>query len=176
VGWGRHEAGSLLQPVALGEHGAEGLDLHLAEAGQSFDVGPKLVAVPRILPDPACVVAILIADVGREFVYALSHFRREAMDGRFLLEHRHKVRSCELCRIERPDALKDRQRTRESLRHRDLLIQGETDQQRHRVAGDQFVGLVGVGEVQVLRHHTSLTRVPPRGGRPCALRGQLTAG
>jgi hypothetical protein len=33
-----------------------------------------------------------------------------------------------------------------------MLIQREPDQQRHRVARDQLVGLVGVGEVQALGH------------------------
>ena len=44
------------------------------------------------------------------------------------------------------------ERALERLLHRDLLVEREADQQRERIAGDQLVGLVGVGEVQPVGH------------------------
>ncbi len=42
-----------------------------------------------------------------------------------------------------------------------MLIQGEADQQRHRIGRDQLVGLVGVGEVQAVWHDSILVGILP---------------
>ena len=59
--------------------------------------------------------------------------------------------------IERAEALPQHQRPGERLLHRDLLVEREADQQRHRVRGDQRIGLVGFGEVQAIGHATYFT-------------------
>ena len=44
-----------------------------------------------------------------------------------------------------------------------LLVEREADQERHRVPGDQLVGLVGLGEVQAIGHRPILARLTRRG-------------
>ena len=56
-------------------------------------------------------------------------------------------------------------RAGERLHHGHLLVERETDQQRERVARDQRVGLVGVGEVQAIGHHS--------GDRPGRIAGRV---
>jgi hypothetical protein len=45
-----------------------------------------------------------------------------------------------------------------------MLVQGESDQQRHRVRRDQLVGLVGIREVQTVGHAPILATVARCGG------------
>jgi hypothetical protein len=66
--------------------------------------------------------------------------------------------------VERAQALPQHQRSGESLLHGDLLVEREADQQRHRIRGDQRVGLVGVGEVEPLGHGSILPGRPLRIG------------
>ena len=74
------------------------------------------------------------------------------MDGRLLAKDRLEVGGRERRRVERSDALAQREWPGEGLLHGDLLIQDEPDQQRHWVRRDQRVGLVGVGEVEAIGH------------------------
>jgi len=74
------------------------------------------------------------------------------VNGRPLPEHRVKIGLGQDCRGERPEPLLDGQRPREGFLHRHLLVERKPHEQRHRVLGDQLVGFVGVGEVQLLRH------------------------
>ena len=48
------------------------------------------------------------------------------------------------------EALAELERAGERLLHGDLLIEHEADEERHRVRGDQAIGLVVTGEGQAL--------------------------
>ena len=63
-------------------------------------------------------------------------------------------------RVQRPRALEQHERSRERLLDGHLLVDREPDQQRERLAHQQLVRLVGVGEVQLLWHASD---VNPRG-------------
>jgi hypothetical protein len=54
--------------------------------------------------------------------------------------------------VERPDALLQLQGAREGGRNGYLLVEREADQERHRLLGEQSVGLVVPGEVQPVGH------------------------
>ena len=60
-------------------------------------------------------------------------------------------------RVERAHPLAERQRPGETPSARHLLVEREADQQRHRIRGDQRVGLVGLGEVQAVGHRPIIT-------------------
>src|SRR3954465_452098 len=77
-----------LDAEALGEHRAERLDLHLAEARQRREVGAQLVAVGRLRPDARGVAAPAVTDVLGECLDLLGHRARIAMDRRLGAEHR----------------------------------------------------------------------------------------
>ena len=80
--------------------------------------------------------------MNRQIVHAFGHFPGEAMDRRFLSERGLEVSRCERDRIERPEPFAQPKRPQEGLLHGDLLVEREPDEQRHRVRGDQRVGLV----------------------------------
>src|SRR6187200_1190525 len=84
------------------------------------------------------------------------------MDRRLLAEDRLEVGGGELVDVERAQALLQDKRPGERLLDRNLLIEREPDHERHRVRRDQRVGLVGVGEVETVRHGP----IVPRGPRP----------
>ena len=48
--------------------------------------------------------------------------------------------------------LREQQRPKEGLLDSDLLVECEAHKQRHRDGRDQLIGLVGLGEVQTVRH------------------------
>ena len=106
----------------------------------------------------------------REVVHPLRHRAGEAVDGGALAEDRLEVRAGDGRGVEGAETLAERQRPRERLLDRDLLVEREADQQRHRVLRDELVGLIGFGEVQAIGHtaivppHACLTE--PRGGDP----------
>ena len=54
--------------------------------------------------------------------------------------------------VERAETLAQDERPRERLLDADLLVEGEADEQRHGVGGDELVSLVGFGEVQAIGH------------------------
>ena len=90
------------------------------------------------------------------------------MDGGPLAEDRLEVGRGELRGVERADPLAQDERARERLLDRHLLVEHEADQQRERVGGDQRVGLVGVGVVELVGHQAASgieawTRVPLAG-------------
>ena len=58
----RHELLRDRDAEALREHGAERLDLHLAEAGQRADALAQVVAVGRLRPDARRVAAVVLGD------------------------------------------------------------------------------------------------------------------
>ena len=76
----RHERLRLLHAVALCEHRAERLDLHLAEARQRGEVRAQLAGVGRVGPHPRGIAVVTVADVDGEVVHALGHRAREAVD------------------------------------------------------------------------------------------------
>jgi hypothetical protein len=72
-------------------------------------------------------------------------------------------------RVEPAEPALQLERPGERLRDGDLLVEGEADQQRERVAGDQRVGLVVAREVEVSglvrrRHLDIASSFNPRGG------------
>ena len=168
----RHQLASGLDVEALGEDRAERLDLHLAEAGQAGEVRPQLVRAARPGPDARRVAVVAVADPHREVVDALGHRARKPVDRRLGAEHGLEIGRGERVGVERAEALAQLERPGERLLHRDLLVEGEAHQQRHRIGGDQRVGLIGVGEEQALRH------APMVSGRrlPFAAAGRGSAG
>ncbi len=74
------------------------------------------------------------------------------MDRRPFAEHRLEVGCRDGCGVQGTDPLAQRAGACEGLLHSHLLIEREADQKRHRVLGDQPVGLVGIGEVQAVWH------------------------
>ena len=177
----RHELRGGAHAVALGEHRAQRLDLHLAEAGKGGQVAAERLRVGCVAPHTFGVTVVVVADVHRELVHALGHRAGEAMDGGFLAEGGLQVEPGELRGVERAQPLPNGQRSRERLLHGDLLVQREADQQRHRVGREQRVGLVGVSEVQAVGHWAHRigdsfkpveprTAPPPCRGRPACAR------
>src|SRR4051812_5254884 len=143
---------------ALGQHGAQRLDLHLAEAGQRGQPPAQVVAVGRLGPHARRVAAVLVADVHRQRLDTLGHRAGEAVDRRLLAQDGLEVGAGERGRVQRPDPLAQDERPRERLLHRHLLVEDEAHEERHRVAGDQRVGLVGLGEVQAVGHEADRIR------------------
>jgi hypothetical protein len=62
----------------------------------------------------------------------------------------------QLGRIERAEPLEQHPRTGEGLLHRDLLVEREADEQRHRLGDEQAVGLVVAGEVESIGRHARI--------------------
>jgi hypothetical protein len=148
----RDEAACGLEAEAQVEHRPERLDLHLAEPGKPREVGAQLVAVGGIGPDAGGVAVVAVADVHGEVMHASRHVAGEAVDGGPDAEDRLEVGRRQRGGVDRAQALAQHERPHERLLHRDLLVEREPDQERHRVGGDEGVGLVGVGEVQAVGH------------------------
>ena len=74
------------------------------------------------------------------------------MDHGLLEEDRLEVGGRERRGIDRAEPLLQSQRALERLHHGDPLVELETNQQRHRIRGDQLVGFVRFREVQALGH------------------------
>ncbi len=124
------------------EHRGERLHLHLAEAGESLDPPLQIVAVGCVAPDPRGVAAVLLGDDCRQFLHALRHVAREAVDRRLLAEDGVEpvgVERRDLGRVEPAQPLLQLERAEERRRHRHLLVEREADQQCERVARDQRV-------------------------------------
>jgi hypothetical protein len=141
-----------VQPVR--EHRRERRHLHLAESRQRLEPGLELRRRRGAGPDARGVAVVALRDVGGEVAHALGHRARETVDRRPLAEDRFEVHRGERGGLERADALADHERTHERLLHRDLLVEREADQQRERIANEELVRLVGIGEVQLVVHRT----------------------
>jgi hypothetical protein len=138
--------------VALGQHGGQRLDLHLAEAGQRLEVRAQLLGRTGLGPHARRVPAMDVGHVRGQRAHARGHRAREAMDRGALAEQRLEVHAGQRGGVERARALLEHERSRERLLHGHLLVEREADQQRERLAHQQRVGLVGVGEVQAVDH------------------------
>ncbi len=155
----RHEILSGVDAELLGEDGAERLDLHLPEARQREQVRLQLLGGRRIGPHARGVAVVMLEQVHREVVHALGHRAREAVDRRPRTEDGFEVGGRQRTGVERPEALLERERPEERLLHRHLLVEHEADEQRHRVGGNEDVGLVRGREVQALGHQPILPGV-----------------
>jgi hypothetical protein len=148
----RHEVLGGVEPEALGEDGAQRLHLHVAEPGEGGDVGAQRIGVRGIGPDTRGVAAVVVPHVHRQIMHPPGHRSREPVNRGLRAEHRLEVGGRERCDIERAEAFTQRQWAGECLLHGDLLVEREADQQRHRIGGDQRIGLVGLGEVEAVGH------------------------
>jgi len=81
------------------------------------------------------------------------------MHCRLLAERRLEIRRRERVRVERAHALLDLERPGERGLHRHLLVERESDQERHRLLREQHVGVVVAREVEGVRHGSDAT--PP---------------
>jgi hypothetical protein len=159
----------------LGQHGAQRGDLHLSEAGQRRQVGAQRIAVGGVGPDTGGVAVVLAAHVRGEVMDPLGHRAGKAMDRGPDPEHRVEVGAGQRRRVDRAQPLAQRERARERLLDRHLLVEREADEQRHRLGRDQRVGLVGVGEVQAIGHGAIIERVVGApSGRIATVTPQLT--
>jgi hypothetical protein len=71
-----------LDAEALRKHGAQCLDLHLAEAGERLDPATELIGIRGLLPEAGGVAVVLGLDVCAEIPHAGCHRAREAVDRR----------------------------------------------------------------------------------------------
>ena len=139
----------------LGQDGHDAVDLHLADPGERHEPRLEVGTVSRLAPYSAGIPAVLIGDRLRQGLHSLGHGAREPMQGRTLAEGPVQLGGIGAgdpgwIEVAQPAAQVDRSRKR--LLHGHLLIEREPDQQRQGIAGDQLVGLVGVGEVQPIWH------------------------
>jgi hypothetical protein len=87
-----------------------------------------------------------------QIVHPTGHRPGESVDRRFGAEQRLEIGACQGIHVKRAQALLQHEGTHEGLGHRDLLVKGEADQQSHRIACDEPVGVLGVREVQAVGH------------------------
>ena len=146
----RHERRRHPDAEAESEHGAETRDLHLPEAGQRADPTAEIRGISSLRPDALGATLVLVCDDGAELLHAACHRPREAVDrGPFaerLLEP-SRIHPCDRLRVEGSNPLLQLVRARERRLDRYLLVESEADQERERLAREQLVRLVGVGEV-----------------------------
>ena len=148
-----------LDAEAFREHGTEGRHLHVPETGQRADAPAQVVAVSGIRPHSLCVPVVLVVDHGRELLNPLGHRAGEAVNRRLLPKRLLELAGIggrDLARIERAEALLQLQRPGEGGLNRHLLVEGEPDQQRQRLLGQERICLLVPGEVQRVRHATIL--------------------
>ena len=147
-----HELAGGLDPEALGEHAAQRLYLHLTEAGQRGQVGAQLGRAPRLRPDPRGVAVVAVAQVDRELMHPPRHRAGVAVERGPPAEHRLEVGRGKRGGVDRAEPLAQHERALERLLHAHLLVEREPNEQRHRIGGDQRIGLVRVGEVEPVGH------------------------
>ena len=154
-----HELLRRLDAEVEGEDGAEPGDLHLPEAGKRADPLPEVGAVRGLRPDPLGLAAVLVHDDLAELLHSLRHRTREAVDGRRRPERSLQGRGVHLRDrpgVEGADPLSQLERAGERLLDRDLLVDGEADEERDGLVRDEPVRLVRIGEVQRLGHTSIL--------------------
>ena len=128
-----HELARDLDAEALREHGAERLDLHLAEAGQPADALAEVFAVGGLGPDARRVAAVLLDDGRGEVVHARRPSSRGSGGSRASRGRAARGRRARPSRLERAEPLLQAQRAEERLLHGDLLVERESDEQRERI-------------------------------------------
>ena len=150
-----HELLRRLHAEVEGEDGAEPGDLHLPEAGQRADSLPEVGHVRRVRPDPLGLAAVLVRDHLAQLLHPLRHRPREAVDRRGRAERSLEgrgVHAGDCPGVEGADTLSQLERPGERLLDRDLLVDGEADEERERLLRDEPVRLVRLSEVERLRH------------------------
>src|SRR5205085_6447199 len=131
---------------ALREHRAEGLYLHLAEAGQRRDALAEIGAVGGFRPEAGRVAAVFLRDGRRELADAPSHVAGEAVDGRLLAEDRLEIGLRNGGGLERAEPLLQPERAEEGLLDGDLLVERESDEEREGIVREQAVCFVVLRE------------------------------
>jgi hypothetical protein len=150
-----NELPGLVDAEAEREHGAEARDLHLAEARERADPPSEVGGVGGVRPDALRATAVLVLDRGAELLHAARHRPGEAVDRRLLAERpleRLGIHRRDSSRVEGADPLLQLERACERGRNGHLLVEGEADEERERLAREQPVRLVRVGEVERLGH------------------------
>jgi pimeloyl-ACP methyl ester carboxylesterase len=137
-----HQIARRGDPETLGEHGAQRLDLHLAEPGKRGQAGAQVLAVAGVGPDAGGVTVVLVTNVDGQIVNAYGHRARKTMDRGTGSEHGLEVGLRERGGVDRTHSLEQRLGAGKRLLHRHLLVECEADQQGHRIGGDQGVGLI----------------------------------
>jgi Phosphotransferase enzyme family len=155
---------------ALREHRAQRCHLHLAEARQGGEATPEIGAVRCFRPDALRAPAVLVHDDRCELLHALRHVPGEAVHGRLLAEDTidlARIGAGDRVRVEGAQPLLDLQRPREGRLDGHLLVERESDQQRHWLLAEQGVGFLVPREVEHRPHDCDATPIewePIEGG------------
>ena len=123
--------------------------LHLADARQREQPALEVAPVDGLGPDPARVVAVVLGNHLRQRLDLAGHAAGEAVDGGRRPEHALElgwVRPGDAGRVQVTQPAAKLQRPAECLLDRDLLVEGEPDEERERLLDQEAVGLVVAGE------------------------------
>src|SRR5688500_13149492 len=122
--------------------------------------------VGGIGPEARCIPVVGVPDIGRQLADPFRHGGWEAVDRRRTLGRsleRTLVNAGVVRRVDAAESIEQHLRSGERLLHGNLLVEREADEQRHRVGGEQPIGVVVSGEVEVvdaLDGH-AIDRTPP---------------
>jgi hypothetical protein len=140
-----HKRLSGLDAEALGQHGTESFDLHLAESRERRDAPAQVGAVGGLGPYAFGAASVFIVDDRGELLYPLCHRSREAVDRGLLTEQPlelRRIRPCDLASVEGPEPPLQLPRAGERRLYRYLLVEREADEESERFARQQGVRLV----------------------------------
>ena len=111
----------------------------------------RSAASTRLRPDPLRPAVVLVGDDRAELLHPSRHRARESVDSRPLAEdllEARRVHGRDCGSIEPAYPVGELLRARERGRHRHLLVEREADEEGERLAREELVGRVRVGEVE----------------------------
>ena len=161
----RHQLPCGLETETKREHRAEACDLHLPEARKRADTPAEIRRVGGFRPDTFGLAVVLVCDDGAQLLHPPRHGAREAMDRRPLAEdflELQRIHGCDRGCVEPADPALQLVRADKRSRYRHLLVERESDQQGERLACEELVRLVRLGEVESDGHGLSVDRARRR--------------
>ena len=123
--------------------------LHLADARQRQQPPLEVAPVDGLGPHPAGVVAVVLGNHLGQRLDLAGHAAGKAVDGGRRPEHALElgwIRPGDAGRVKVTKPAAQLQRAAECLLDRDLLVEGEPDEERERLLDQEAVGLVVAGE------------------------------
>jgi hypothetical protein len=143
-----------LHAEPLPDYGDERPRFHGSDAREIEQPSLEVATVLGLRPDASGVAGVVVRDRRGQILDATGHRSRVAVKCRLLAERALEavgIHRGELAGVEGADAALELERAAERLLHGDLLVEREADQERHRVAAEQFVRLRIAREVQGIR-------------------------